>query len=96
MCQGDDYACLKAYRNNPLVRANLSEMDQRDFAHEFLRYEGDANNFALYLWGYVDIMLDYYKNRNPSIISSQSIRENGKYDRKNGILIVYGEPGVYP
>ena len=71
-------------------------MDQRDFAQEFLKYKSDSNNYALYLWGYVDLMLDFYKNRNPSLISSESVRGDSKWDRKGGMLNIYGEPGVYP
>ena len=78
------------------MRANLNAMDQRDFAQEFLKYKNDSNNFALYLWGYVDLMLDFYKNRNPSLISNESVRGDSKWDRKGGMLNIYGEPGVYP
>ena len=95
-CQGDDYACLRAYRGNPIVRANASAVDIRDFAHEFLKYKDDPNNYALFLWGYVDLMLDYYKMRYPSLISNEDIVDQGNYDRLEGVMNIYGEPGVYP
>ena len=72
--------------------------DQRDFAREFLKYEDDGNNFALYLWGYVDLMIDYHKHKkiNPGPLSSDQVRVDGKWDRKSGVLNIYGESGVYP
>ena len=75
-CQGDDYACLRAYRDLDDVHAReiLDEaVDQRAFASQFLKYRADPDNFALYLWGYVDLMLDYYKTRNPSLVSSEDL-----------------------
>ena len=73
-CQGDDYACLRSYRDvdDAHTRELLDEaVDQRAFASEFLKYRADPDNYALYLWGYVDLMLDYYKTRNPSLLSSE-------------------------
>lgn len=78
------------------MRANASAVDIRDFAHEFLKYKDDPNNYALFLWGYVDLMLDYYKMRYPSLISNEDIVDQGNYDRLEGVMNIYGEPGVYP
>ena len=41
-------------------------------------------------------MLEYYKTKNPSLISSEDIRDDTKWDRRGGVLNIYGEPGVYP
>ena len=41
-------------------------------------------------------MLEYYKTKNPSLISSDLIRDDTKWDRRGGVLNIYGEPGVYP
>ena len=71
-------------------------MDQRNFAQGFLKYKDDPNNFALYLWGYVDLMLDFYKNRPEGLISSDPFRLVEDYDTKSGFLNIYGEPDVYP
>ena len=41
-------------------------------------------------------MLDYYKNRNPSLIDSEYVKLENKWVRRVGDLNIYGEPGVYP
>ena len=41
-------------------------------------------------------MLDYYKNRNSSLISSDPVTLSNKHVRRVGFLNIYGEPGVYP
>ena len=67
-------------------------VDQRAFAAEFYKYRADADNYALFLWGYADLMLDYYKTRNPSLISSEDVN----WGPATGKVRVYGIPGEYP
>ena len=72
------------FRENPNGHSYL--LDKRDFAQRFRKYENDRNNFTLYIWGYVMLMIDYYETEN-LILTDQLA---------NKVSTFYGEPDMYP
>ena len=88
-CEGDDYACLRAFIKNFHIWIQEPKT-LFVFAHNFLKYKDDPNNYSLYVWGYVMMMLQYYK------IENYMLNRKGEKDRNPGLRLTYGWADAYP
>ena len=56
----DSYACLRAFMKN-LEFWTQNPKYMKDFAQNYIKYKDDPNEYSLYVWGFVMLMVEYHK-----------------------------------
>ena len=71
---------MRAFRNNSFLKPQI---DLKEFASRFKKYEYDQDNYALYIWGYIMLMHEYYET-------------TGQIISGHNYMTHFGEPNVFP